>query len=162
MLNSFPLNTAALNGISGEVPPPPPRGLIHRATDIHWQAQTLEVNTVVVYGETAEGTLVSGQASDREEVEGVGYRLEITREPSIPTAELCAWVAAATIEKMRLNKLTGGLSALPNCALELFDVVQVTDRWTGLEKATFRVTAISLSYDCTRGTIGQRLALAAL
>ncbi len=122
----------------------------------------MAVNMVVVYGEAAGGGLVSGQAYDSDEVAKVGYRLDIVREPAIHTAALCTSVAQAVIEKMRLQKTKGELSALPNCAIELFDVVQITDRWANLDGAAFRVMGISLSYDRDSGTISQAISLGAV
>lgn len=162
MLNAYLLNTVTLNGILEEgapPPPPPPSPLTHKATDVLWQIETLDVNMVAVYGEAADGSLVSGQAYDSDEVSKVGYRLDIVREPAIPTADLCTSVAQAIIAKMRLQKARGALSALPNCAIELFDVVQITDRWANLDEATFRVSAISLSYDRETGNLTQTLSL---
>ncbi len=163
MLNVYLLNAVALNGLpkeGGQTPPPPPPGpLVHKATDVLWEIEALDINTVAVYGEAADGSLVFGQAYDSDEVQKVGYRLDIVREPAIPSAELCASVAAAIIAKMRLLKTSGELSALPNCAIELYDVIEVTDRWANLDKAAFRVSAISLSYDGEAGTFSQRLSL---
>jgi len=121
----------------------------------------LEVNTVVVYGEAVDGSLVWGQACDGDEVARVGYRLDIISEPAVPTAAWCTSVASAIVEKMRLWKLTGILQALPNCGLEVFDVVQITDSHANLDRSTFRVAAITLSYDRTQGTIVQTLSLQA-
>lgn len=163
MLNAYPLNTVTLNGILEEVPPPPPpQELIHRGTDVIWQTQTLDTNLVVVYGEATDGSLVSGQAYDSEEVQRVGYRLDIVREPAIPTAALCQSVAGAIIEKMRLNKVRGELSALPNCGLELYDVIEITDRWSNTAERTFRITSIDVSYNRQGSVISQTLGLGAL
>ncbi len=159
MLNAYPLNTVTLNGILAEGPPP--QELIHRGTDVIWQTQALDTNLVVVYGEATDGSLVSGQAYDSDEVQRIGYRLDIVREPAIPTAELCQSVAAAIIEKMRLQKVRGELSALPNCGLELYDVIEITDRWSNLSERAFRTTGINLSYSRHDGVISQTLGLGA-
>jgi len=158
MLNLYPLNSAELNQpISAGVVPP--GGLVHRATGVVWEMHALEVNTVVVYGEAVDGSLVWGQACDPDEVARTGYRLDIVTEPAIPTTLWCTSVASAIIEKMGLQKLKGTLQALPNCGLEIFDVVQITDSHTNLDRGTFRVAASTLFYERTQGIIVQTLNL---
>ncbi len=92
----------------------------------------------------------------------MGYRLDIVREPAIPTAGLCTGVAGATMERLRLKKTWGELAALPNCGIELFDVIEVRDRWTNLRGSGFRVSAISLVYERNSGTIRQTISLCAV
>jgi len=158
MLNAYLLNDASLNGaVTGEQP----AGLAQRGTDVIWQARTLDTNFVVVYGEAVDGSLVSGQAYDSDEVQKVGYRLDIVTEPAISTAALCQSVAEAVVQKMRLNKASGALTALPNCGLELFDVIEITDRWSNLSQSRFRVTGIGFSYRSEGGAIKQALELGA-
>ncbi len=158
MLNAYLLNAASLNGAITEEQP---TGPAQRGTDVIWQTQALDTNFVVVYGEAVDGSLVSGQAYDSDEVQKVGYRLDIVTEPAMSTAALCQSVAEAIVQKMRLNKAGGALTALPNCGLELFDVIEITDRWSNLSQSRFRVTGIELSYCGEGGAIKQALGLGA-
>lgn len=162
MLNAYQINTVTLKGTAVEESPSPPAAGRQKAADVRWRTQTLDTNFVVVYGEAPDGSLVSGQAYDSDEVQKAGYRLDVLAEPAIPASALCQSVAQAVIQKMRLNKIRGELSTLPNCGIELFDVVQITDRWTNLEGSKFRVTGVQLSYRRERGTIKQTLELGAV
>lgn len=160
MLNLRLFNQALFNQPAATTPSLD--GLAHRGTDIRWQTQTLDTNFVMVYGEAPDGSLVSGQAYDSGEVQKAGYRLDVLAEPALTTSALCQSVAQAIIEKSRLRKSSGELSALPNCGIELFDIVQITDRWNNLGGSKFRVTGVQLSYCRERGTIKQTLELGAV
>ncbi len=161
MLNAYPLNAVVLNGVVEEGAPPP-TATIQPAADVRWETLALEVNTIAVFGEAIDGSLVSGTATDGAEVQKMGYRLDIVREPAIPTAELCAAAAQAMLDRSRLNTLEGTLTALPNPALELMDVIEVTDRWTNLKGARFRVGQMTTTYDSDGGTISQVVFLCAV
>ncbi|MGB9879169.1 MAG: hypothetical protein ACPLRM_00280, partial [Anaerolineae bacterium] len=82
--------------------------------------------------------------------------LQVFYSAHLKTAEQCQAVAEGLLDEAAARAWAGWLKVRPNVALELFDVVEITDRETGsgFEGAKRRVNGIITEYEPLRRQAG--------
>jgi hypothetical protein len=93
------------------------------------------------------------------EIERVYDRWEQITDLNIDTTEGTLARGAACLRKAEVAA-GGGFIRIPvNCGQQLYDVIEITDRQSGLDAARKRVLGITLVYDTERGIYEQRIML---
>ena len=142
-------------------PPAEPPGL-HILLDAGYTTETPQANRAYVIGRDADGNPVYGTDLDQDEIDLVGERLDFDQHLSIPTDDLADDVAAAILDKLRLNGSRGFIVLPPNCGVELWDPIRLTDTPCAQDAATYRILAIRLVYNPRAGQFHHKLSLGGL
>lgn len=98
---------------------------------------------VQVYGSTAAGMAESFLWA---EVPLLGERLLQQHDLNLDTQQKIQDRCQRMVRRLQIEAASGELRAPPNCGLELYDVVEVTDPPAGLAAAKRRVVALVLEY----------------
>ena len=133
----------------------------HVILDGKYASLSAELNKAYVIGRDDSGINVYGSSTDSAELGLVGERLDFDLELEITTAALAADVAAAILAKRRLGVAKGYLVIPPNCGVELWDVVEVTDTPANQSTAKYRVAAIRFEYHPRQARFQHKLLLGA-
>lgn len=108
----------------------------------------------------AFGLGVFAESLDWASVSGQYDRLEQAIDRSLATPAQVQDRADAMLRRALRGTVTGEITAPVNCALELWDVIEVTDPLAGLSAAKRRIAAIELRYSTgERPAYGQTLTL---
>lgn len=133
----------------------------HVILDGQYASQSQAVNSAYVIGRDSSGNPVYGSSTDSTELALVGERLDFDLELEVPTAALAADVAAAILAKRRLATAQGYIVVPPNCGVELWDVVEVTDTPANQAAQKYRITGIRFEYHPKQSRFQHKLILGA-
>ena len=80
-------------------------------------------------------------------------------DSNLTTAGEAADRADTVLREAAIDAIDGRITVSPNCAQELYDVIDVTDATAGLDAATRRVLGLRLRYSAEKGEYTQELEL---
>lgn len=124
----------------------------------HYLTETPPVNRAYVVGEDDQGVPVFAISTNTTEIGLVGERLDLVHEKSLKTATDCGEMADAVVELARLTEPVGHIVTLPNCGIELWDVISLYDFQCG-QAGQWRVLGINLEFSKLDGTWAQTITL---
>jgi len=133
----------------------------HVILDGRYGIANLNVNRVYVVGSDDEGNPVYGLATNQDEIDIIGQRLDINVMLSIPTESQAQSVAQAILDKHRLTGKPGFITIPPNCGVELWDVIQLTDELCNQNADNYRVLGVRFEYEPKRSRYEHKLILGA-
>jgi hypothetical protein len=119
----------------------------HYLFDGSYRTRSLTANRIVVVGQNSTGVPPQGEDEDSAEMALVGERLDMKPNSMATTSALAAQIAAAAMDKARLDGKDGFITLPPNCAVELYDVIRIRDSLCSQEATTFRVLGVRLVYE---------------
>jgi len=133
----------------------------HVILDARYSQETAEVNRQLIAGRDAGDFLLLGEAGNDAEISLVGERLDVDLETAVTTQALAGDVALAAVARSRLWSGGGFILIPPNCGVELWDVIQVTDAPCAQTAAHYRVAGIRLDCEPAKARFQHRLILCA-
>lgn len=111
-------------------------------------------NRAQVFGEG-----VFAEAFDWPRIEESYDRTTQVVDANLTTAGEAADRADAVLRRAAIDAIDGRITVRPNCAQELYDVIEVTDAVAGLAAAKRRVLGLRLRYSAEKGEYTQELEL---
>ncbi len=126
--------------------------LSHQISQGQYIAQPIKTNRVYVVGSDVYGNLVFGDAINSNDITEYGEVLKVVTETAIPTTANADTVAANILASARLGVNRGEMVILPNCGMEVGDVIQVTDAVANQSAQKYRVMGFDFVYDPTQPT----------
>ncbi len=153
---TLPCSTATATPLKIEID----RGTVHQIyAKPEYFAMPTKINRVYVIGIDTSDRMVYGEAKD-----GTinGEELRTNPDSMITSTADANTVAANILAKERLNVLRGQFPAIPNCGLEVYDPVSLTDSSANQTAASYRVAGWNYEFDSHKGTNLQTIKLTSL
>jgi hypothetical protein len=115
-----------------------------------YRCRTPSYNRIEVFvGVSTPAAPLFGDEVEYDEVDPVGHRLQKVFDYAYDSASECDARAVGQLRKQNATAKRGGLTALPNVGLQLFDVVTVTDSSAGISGEVYRMKGMEEVYDAT-------------
>jgi hypothetical protein len=135
-------------------------GTKHAARDAVYTESPREINRIYVVGRDRDGNFVYGEAKNQTNIDLYGEMLRIHVDTTITTTEYAVDIAAAMLEKVRLESPRGTILIPPNIGMEMWDVIAVTDTVCHKTVAKYRVSGYQLEYENLAGKFEHTVSLA--
>ncbi len=126
--------------------------LAHWISQGQYVAQPIKTNRVYVVGSDVNSNLIFGTAINSTDITQYGEVLKIITEAAISTTANANTVAANVLSNARFNTNRGQATILPNCGMEVGDVVYINDTVANQVAQKYRVMGFDFTYDPTQQT----------
>ncbi len=118
--------------------------LAHYIQRAQYITESASFNAIYLIGRDTDGNFIFGSGIDETEANLIGERLNINLAFTIKTN--ASDVATAVFEKVRLLENKGVIKVLPNCGVELWDTVHITDALAG-QDTDYRISGWDFTFD---------------
>lgn len=139
---NLPVATITCTGLTPALYKP----LSHAILKARYFDDSRKVNHVYVIGKDRDDNFVYGESSNATDIAEWGSVLKILPDSAITTEDDIEDVADNILAKTRFQISRGQILIPPNCGIELYDVISLTDSVCNQSDSNYRVSSYILEY----------------